>query len=119
MAKADVEKWKVSAATAHYNAKEMANLCNESLRQLQRDFRRQLGCTPQPWLNQQRAIVARDLLLSGLLVKTVAYELGFKQPSHFCRHFKCYFRTTPSQFIKKALESHERQSDNIKLDSAT
>jgi AraC-like DNA-binding protein len=39
------------------------------------------------------------MLLSGLPVKTVAAELGFKQVSHFCRQFKSLNDVTPSQFV--------------------
>jgi AraC-like DNA-binding protein len=31
----------------------------------------------------------------------VALELGFKQPSHFCRQFKSFNHLTPSQFASR------------------
>ena len=94
-----VEEWKGLAETAHFNARALAQLCGLSIRQLQRDFRRQFGSSPQHWLNEQRIATARELLLSGLSVKAVAFELGFKQPSHFCRQFKLSSRLTPSEFV--------------------
>ena len=48
-----------------------------------------------------RKIAARQLLLSGQQVKAVAFELGFKQPSHFCRQFKSFNNLTPSQFASQ------------------
>jgi transcriptional regulator GlxA family with amidase domain len=86
------------AAQAHFNAKELAKLCKLSVRQLQRDFRRQKDCTPQSWLNGQRLMVAQKMLQSGEPVKNVALNLGFKQSSHFCRQFKMHHNVTPAKF---------------------
>ena len=94
-----IEPWKKLAVTAHYDAKELAKLCALSTRQLQRNFIRDLKRSPQDWLNEQRIEAARRLLLSGGPVKRVAFELGFKQVSHFCRQFKFYNHVTPSQFV--------------------
>jgi AraC-like DNA-binding protein len=92
------QEWEALAGAAHYNAKELAKLRHLSVRQLERDFRRHLGRTPQDWLNEQRIKAAKKPLLAGELVKKVAYDLGFKQPSHFCRQFKLLHHLTPSEF---------------------
>jgi AraC-like DNA-binding protein len=91
-------KWEGLAETSHYNANQLARLCGVSTRHLQRHFRRNFHCSPQSWLNERRLLVAQDLLLSGESVKKVALDLGFKQPSHFCRQFKSRNKMTPSQF---------------------
>ena len=101
MAKVLLERWEQLAGTARYDAKELAKLSNLSVRQLQRDFRQNLERSPQDWLNEQRVKAARQLLLSGQPVKAVAFELGFKQPSHFCRQFKSFNNLTPSQFTSQ------------------
>jgi len=101
MAKVLLERWEQLAGTARYDAKEFAKLSNLSVRQLQRDFRQNLERSPQDWLNEQRVKAARQLLLSGQPVKAVAFELGFKQPSHFCRQFKSFNNLTPSQFTSQ------------------
>jgi transcriptional regulator GlxA family with amidase domain len=94
--------WERLAEAARYDAKELAKLCHLSVRQLERDFRRNLGRTPQDWLNEQRLIVAQQMLQAGAMVKVVALELGFKQVSHFCRQFKTQHHLTPSQFAIQA-----------------
>jgi AraC family transcriptional regulator len=99
MAKALLERWEQLAGTARYDAKELAKLSNLSVRQLQRDFRLGLDRSPQDWLNEQRIKAAQQLLLSGQPVKTVAFELGFKQVSHFCRQFKFLNNMTASEFV--------------------
>lgn len=98
MAKAILGHWKRLAAAAHYDAKELAKLCNLSVRQLERNFRSNLDRSPQAWLNEQRIRAAQSLLCSGQPVKVVSLELGFKQVSHFCRQFKSQNHLTPSQF---------------------
>jgi transcriptional regulator GlxA family with amidase domain len=102
MAKALSELLEQLAVTARYDAKELARLCHLSVRQLERNFRRELGRTPQDWLNEERIKTSQQLLLSGQPVKVVALELGFKQTSHFCRQFKSLHNLTPSQFAVQA-----------------
>lgn len=92
------ERWVELAGAADYNASKLAKLCGLSTRQLQRQFQRRLQRTPQEWLNELRMNTARQMLLSGLPVKRVAYELGFKYPSHFCQRFKSAHQMTPSEF---------------------
>ena len=98
MSKTRVRDWEQLAAVAHYDAKELACLCNESIRQLQRDFHRQFGLPPQVWLNAQRLKAAEQRLQSRESVKKVAMDLGYKQTSHFCRQFKTFYHLTPTQF---------------------
>ncbi|MBE0544082.1 MAG: helix-turn-helix transcriptional regulator [Verrucomicrobia bacterium] len=94
-----VERWTELAATARYSARQFAKLRNLSLRQLEREFQRGFGVTPQKWLDQQRIDVARRMLVEGQSVKWVAIELGYKQTSHFCRQFKAHNGMTASQYL--------------------
>jgi AraC-like DNA-binding protein len=105
------------ARAAHYDARELARLCRVSLRQLQREFSRSLGRSPQEWLNEQRLRAARPLLLRGEPIKKVALELGFKQPSHFYRQFKCLYRMTPSEFVTSVLQARD-VADGYKMSPA-
>ena len=91
--------WEELAEPARYDAKTLAKLCQISNRQLQREFCRQLGRSPQKWLDDQRMVAARQLLLAGKPIKEVAADLGFKQTSHFCRSFKSTNSITASEFI--------------------
>jgi AraC-like DNA-binding protein len=87
------------AAKANYDSRALAKLCHLSTRQLQREFRRRFGVSPQRWLDERRLNAAGTMLLSGEPVKKVAYDLGFKQTSHFCRKFKFQHRLTPREFV--------------------
>ncbi len=92
------EGWAALAETAHYDANELARLCQLSTRQLQRQFRHHLERSPQDWLNERRMLAARELLRSGLRIKEITFLLGFKQASHFCRQFKLLNDMSPSEF---------------------
>jgi AraC-like DNA-binding protein len=92
-------QWVDLAATAGFDAKELALLCHVSTRQMQRVFRRDFGMSPQQWLNNQRILAAQKLLRAGEPAKKVASDLGFKQLSHFYRQFKSSTGMTPGQFV--------------------
>ena len=85
------------AAESGYNVNRIAESFDITVGQLQRDFKKNLGRTPQDWLNEQRMIAARRLLCESRSVKEVAFELGFKQVSHFCRHVKKAYGITPTE----------------------
>ena len=100
---ASEEKLSQWAATAHYEANKLAAMCHLSVRQLEREFRLRFARSPQDWLNKQRLEASQELLLSGLPVKKVAIELGFKQASHFNRQFKLQYNVTPGRFADSDL----------------
>ncbi|HEU5125466.1 MAG TPA: helix-turn-helix domain-containing protein [Verrucomicrobiae bacterium] len=93
------EQWKEAAVQAGYDVHALAKLCFVSTRQLQRDFHHLFQTTPGEWLARKRIEAAQRLLLSGLSVKAVALELGFKHTSHFCRQFKTFVSQTPTEYI--------------------
>src|SRR6185503_15743617 len=101
MAKASVPRrqWEELAEAAQYRTYMLARLRNITTRQLRRQLRRDLGCAPQQWLNERRIAAAEELLRAGGPIKSVAFEVGFKQSSHFCRVFKALKRMTPSEFV--------------------
>ena len=96
------------AVKANYNARQLAQLCHMTTRQLQRTFMRKLGISPQNWLNEQRINAAKQLLLSGRTVKEVTFDLGFKQVSHFCRRFKSHLQLTPLQYVAVVLDQRNQ-----------
>jgi len=80
--------WEKLAANAQYRPAALAVLCNVSLRTLQRHFQRTYRTTLSEWLNALRLAKAYERIRTGESVKFVAFELGFKQLSHFSRAFK-------------------------------
>jgi AraC-like DNA-binding protein len=87
----------------HYRVKELARLLGVSLRELEREFKRQLGRPPQQWLFENRLLEIQRLLLSGLGVKEISAKLSFKHASHLCIQFKRRYQMTPKQFVRSSL----------------
>jgi len=91
-----VQEWEVLAQKAGFRARELADLCQASLRTLERHFQKHYGVTVSEWLRELRLKQAYTSLQSGKSVKEVAFEHGYKQVSHFSREFKSQFGISPS-----------------------
>jgi AraC-like DNA-binding protein len=99
-----VTDWSGLAEKAHYNARELASVCQMSLRQLERHFRCAFKQSPQAWLDTARIEKARQLLLNTTLsIKEIALSLDFKQTSHFSRQFKQCTGASPTTFVQLQL----------------
>lgn len=101
--------WESLAEKANYQPLRLAKLCQVSLRTIQRHIRREYNITLAAWLNAARLDEARDRLASGERVKQVAFDLGYKQLSHFSRVFKERFGVSP-RFLQGAGETRVRQA---------
>jgi AraC-like DNA-binding protein len=104
-----VNKWETLAQQAGYRAGDLADLCQTSLRTLERHFQKNYGVTVSQWLKELRLGQAYQALLLGKAVKEVAYDHGYKQISHFSREFKNHFGMAPS-FLLQAQSRVERQA---------
>ena len=85
---------------------ELAELCQLSVRQLTRGFRKSRGCSIGDYVANNRISQARELLATDQSVKAIAYSLGFASPSSFCFAFRRATAETPSQFRHRLLHSH-------------
>ena len=97
------EEWEVRAAQARYNSARLAKISGLSSRQIQRIFLSKFSQSPKEWLDEQRIKAAQQMLQRGESIKSIAFELGYKQTSHFCRQFRQYKKVKPSQFIALAI----------------
>jgi AraC-like DNA-binding protein len=88
--------WEVLAAESNYCPRELARLCHVSLRTLQRRFATHYQMTISDWMRQIRLAKAYARVVAGEPIKYVAYDLGFKQLSHFSRVFKEVHGVAPS-----------------------
>jgi len=96
--------WVPLAHSAGYQPVALAGLCSVSRRQLERHFGEHFRSTPQVWLRDLRLKEGCELLLQGRYVKAVAFELRFKDPSHFCRMFKLRYGLSPLAFVAHQTE---------------
>ncbi|HCN79253.1 MAG TPA: AraC family transcriptional regulator [Verrucomicrobiales bacterium] len=81
---------------------EVAGICGESLRQLQRRFLIAFGIGPQEFLIKTRVLAAARLLdESDLTAAEVATRCGFVDASSFTQQFKQRTGTTPARYGKR------------------
>ncbi len=99
------------SSLADYNAHKLAALTGITVRQLERYFFNDFSRSPQDWLNEQRMIAARYLLLESSSIKSVALHLGFKEPSHFTHVFKDYYGISPSKYIESQTNLYPEVAD--------
>ena len=88
--------WETLAVQAKFCPHALATLCNVSLRTLQRRFDRTYGMPVGHWMRQLRLARAYNRIAGGESVKSVAYDLHFKQLSHFSRVFKEAYGVAPT-----------------------
>jgi len=96
---ANIGQWLHVAERSAYSGLMMAKNLGVSQRQLRRYARACLGCSLQNWLDEQRLIRASQMLKKVRLVKAVAFQLGFKQVSHFSRKFKLHYGVCPTGYL--------------------
>ncbi len=78
---------------------DVARVCGQSLRQLQRRFQSAFGITPQEFLLKTRVLAATRLLEeTTLTVGEIAQQCGFVDASSFTQHFRKRMKLTPLQY---------------------
>lgn len=95
------QQWLQMARKTTFDAGLLANELKLSRRQLERSTQKLFGRSPQAWLDEERLVLATALLREHLSVKMVAFQLGFKQPSHFSRQFKLRYGFSPMAFLAR------------------
>jgi transcriptional regulator GlxA family with amidase domain len=77
-------------------------------------FKKTIGKPPIQYVRDKRLEKACELLkTSNKRVKTIMYEVGIKDQSHFVRDFKAKYGTTPNEFRQKYWD--KIQAENAKL----
>jgi AraC-like DNA-binding protein len=92
---------------SHYkvlnSASELAKKTHLDPAYLSRMFKHFQKESPYAFLVRLKMGHAASLLIKpDTLVKDVAYELGFDNPSHFSRSFKKFYGISPEGFIGKS-----------------
>jgi transcriptional regulator GlxA family with amidase domain len=94
-----VSDWEHRAQASGYSASKMAETLGVTLRFLERFFQARFGVGPHSWIVHMRMTHAAALLATGISVKAVSIELGYKQVSHFSREFKRFFGMPPRNYV--------------------
>src|SRR4051794_28486306 len=85
-----VVQWTRLARRCGFKLSNVVKFLGVTRRQVDRWCQADLGRSPGEWLAEQRMIAA-SILLREKAVKEAAFDLGFRQVSHFSRAFKCCF----------------------------
>ena len=82
---------------------ELAASLHVSREHFSRVFRRQMGVSPQEWINQERINRAcRLLCATDFSNKQIAFQLGYNETSSFVRAFRRAMKFSPQQFRQNA-----------------
>jgi AraC-like DNA-binding protein len=84
------------------DAPSLGALCRRvgaSVRTIQRIFRREVGTSFEFWRRQVRLVKGIELLVEGCAVKTVAAEVGYRQPRAFVELFRKTLGMTPKAWV--------------------
>lgn len=112
-----------TAAQALYHQKgrvkvtELAEYCNLSARQLERQFRDVTGVSPKTLARTIRFEEIRNRLMfdPDASLTDLAYEFGYTDQAHFIRDFKEFADRTPGEFAAemRALQAVFRDYENV------
>ena len=82
----------------------MADIACMSVDHFIRLFKKEVGVTPLQYINQKKMEKAQLMLVTEtVLVKDIAYLLGFNDYSYFIRLFKKIVGITPKQYREQNL----------------
>lgn len=76
---------------------QLADLCDLSPSQFQRQFKAKVGMTPYAWFTRLRLEQAMKLLKANHSGTEVALQVGFYDQAHFSKAFKHSFGVSPSE----------------------
>ena len=63
--------------------------------------KRETGQTAGEHIRRMVIELAKERLIDGHPVSTIAYDLGFDYPQHMTRLFKKYVGCSPSEYVRK------------------
>ena len=66
------------------------------------EFKEKIGCFPVELQQQLRLKRAAERIRNGEAITAVAYDLGFKSPSHFCRRFKAFYGCVATEYKERS-----------------
>lgn len=85
--------------TEKLNEVQIASAIGIGYKQWRRLFAKEFGMTPQQYFNHCRLKRAKSLLqMSNLMIKEIAYEIGFKTPAYFTTWFSKHTNLTPNEY---------------------
>ncbi len=97
--------WINSTLSQPLDIDQLCRHCAMSRSRLYVEFKEKLGCSPVQLQQQLRLKRAAERIKNGEVITAISYDLGFNNPSHFCRRFKNYFGCTATEYRQRSLNS--------------
>jgi AraC-like DNA-binding protein len=79
--------------------RELCERSGASVRTIERIFAKELGVSIETWRRQMRLMKAMERMVSGIPVKQIAFELGYRQASPFIEMFRRTLGMTPRAWL--------------------
>jgi AraC-like DNA-binding protein len=97
-----------------FRVAELADYCNLSVRQLQRQFDDATGVSPKTLARTIRFEAIRERLMfePNANLTDLAYEFGYTDQAHFIKDFKAFTDKTPGEFATELGQIQEILRDN-------
>ena len=89
------------APEAELNIERLAEIAGMSRSTFAAAFKGRIGVSPGDYLTTLRMAVARQALLAGRPLKTVAAETGYKSPTALARAFQRQFGCAPREWLAR------------------
>jgi AraC-like DNA-binding protein len=95
-----IERVQSGVLSGEHTVKGLAAYCTVSRERIHRVMTQWIGMSPTDYLRAVRLHRAKQLMLGGSPVATVAAECGFSDQAHFTRWFRRTFGYTPGDLIQ-------------------
>ena len=96
----------ISANCCDYiDLESLAKKASLSVPRFKQKFFEQIGMPPRMFINSKKVEMAQKLLIKGVNITDIAFELGFNSSSYFSMVFRKFTTVSPSEFIKKSSAS--------------
>ena len=101
-----MERVRSAALGGDWNVSGMARQCGVSRERIHQVMKRWIGMSPSDYLRTVRLHRAKDMLLNGQSVASVAAACGFADQAHFTRWFRRAFGYTPGDLVHACAQGH-------------
>jgi AraC-like DNA-binding protein len=101
------------AAKCGFRVGDISSKLGISEQHLRRTFQRDVGIGIKQWIEQERMVFARKMLLSAVHPEDVSEALGFAHPNSFRRSFKEAYRMTPPESLRRFHQRNQRFLEHV------
>jgi len=105
-----IDNWPTRIRAARYRAAQVARAAGVTTRHLRRHFLKHFALTLRDGIHALRMRDALALLRTDAAVKSIAIQLHYLEPAHFCREFRRFHGVSPEEMraqVQMSLLDHK------------